>query len=144
MTEMNAKAKFDDIELAFDFVSSTAPSTNSAFFCLETGVCHWHSNFDDSEEPLPDDVWDRKKYVQIPHKNDLGLGQRLVFRFVRQVLPDDVGEVTGIFRCQGAYRRFKSLLERRGKLDEWFEFQSNSERDALRAWCADNGIELDG
>ena len=116
---------------------------NSAFLCIETGVCHWHSEFDDSEEPLPDDVWDRKKYLEIPHKDDLGLGQRLVFRFVEQVLPDDVDEVLAIFRRKGAYRRFKELLERRGKVDDWFEFENNSERDALREWCADNGIELD-
>ena len=143
MSEMNTKAKFADIELAYNFVSSAAPSTNSAFLCRETGMCHWHSKYDDLEEPLPEDVWDRTKYVEIPHKNDLDLGQRLVFRFVGRVLPDDVGEVTGIFRRRGAYRHFKSLLERRGKLDEWFEFQNNSERDALRQWCADNGVALE-
>ena len=144
MSEKITKATFTDIELAYNFVSSAAPSTNSAFLCRETGVCHWHSEYDDLEEPLPADVWDREKYLEIPHKNDLDLGQRLVFRFAGQMLPDDVDEVVAIFRRKGAYRRFKELLERRGKLDAWFEFENNSERDALREWCDDNGIELDG
>lgn len=144
MSEMKTKAKFADIELAYNFVSSAAPSTNSAFLCLETGVCHWHSEYDDLEEPLPDDVWDREKYVEIPHKNDLDLGQRLAFRFAGQVLPNDVDEVNAIFRRKGAYRQFKALLARRGKVDAWLEFENNSERDALREWCADNGIDLDG
>lgn len=66
-----------------------------------------------------------------------------MFEFVGRVLPDNVDEVTGIFRRRGASRHFKSLLEQRGKLDEWFEFQNNSERDALRKWCAGNGLELE-
>jgi hypothetical protein len=96
---VNAVAKFDDVELAFAFVSSEA------------------------------------------HKNDLGLGKPLGLKFVAQALPD---EVAAIFQRRGAYGRFKDLLKRRGKLDEWYEFENYSQREALREWCAANGIEVEG
>ena len=135
--------KFSDLELAFDFVSSGAPSERSAFLCIETGVCHWRTELGDNEEPLPDDILDSGKYIEIPHKNDLGLGKPLALKFAARALPDDLDEVAGIFQRRGAYGRFKSLLERRAKLDEWYEFESQSQREALRGWCAANGIDVE-
>ena len=141
---MNAVAKFSDIEFAFDFVSSGAPSEHSAFLCVETGVCHWHTELGDNEESLPDDIMDAEKYIEIPHKNDLGLGKPLALNFARRALPEDFEEVAGIFQRRGAYGRFKSLLERRGKLAEWYEFENESQREALRGWCEANGIDVEG
>jgi hypothetical protein len=141
---VNAVAKFSDIEFAFDFVSSGAPSEHSAFLCVDTGVCHWHTELGDNEEPLPDDIMDAGKYVEIPHKNDLGLGKPLALNFARRALPDDFEEVAGIFQRRGAYGRLKSLLERRGKLAEWHEFENESQREALRGWCEANGIDVKG
>jgi hypothetical protein len=140
---MNAVAKFSDLEFAFDFVSSGPPLEHSAFLCTETGVCYWHTEVGDNEEPLPDDIDDTGKYIEIPHKNDLGLGKPLVLKFAAQTLPDDFEEVAGLFQRRGAYGRFKSLLERRGKSAEWYEFESRSRREALRSWCEANGIELE-
>ena len=136
-------AKFSDIQLAFDFVNFGAPSEHTAYLCRTTGVCHWHTELGDNEEPLPDDVWDSEKYLEIPHENDLGLGKRLVLKFAARALPDDFDEIAGIFQRRGAYARFKALLERRGKVDEWHEFESRSEREALREWCAANGIDVE-
>jgi hypothetical protein len=123
---VNAVAKFSEIELAFDFVSSAAPSEHMAYLCIETGVCHWHTEVGDNEEALPDDIMDSAKYIEIPHKNDLGLGKRLALKFAAQVLPADYDEVAGIFRRRGAYGRFKNLLERRGRLEAWYEFENAS------------------
>ena len=141
---MNAVAKFSDLELAFEFVSFGAPSEHSAFLCLETGVCHWHTEIGDNEEPLPDDILDSGKYLEIPHKNDLGLGKPLALKFAAQVLADDFDEVAGIFQRREAYGRFKRLLEQRGKLEQWYEFENENEREALRGWCAANGIDVEG
>ena len=119
---MNAVAKFSEIEMAFDFVNSGGPDENTAFLCIETGVCHWHTEFGDNVERLPDDIDDPAKYIEIPHKNELGLGKPLALEFAAQMLPADYDEAVGIFRHRGAYGRFKDLLERRGKLDAWYDF----------------------
>ena len=50
------------------------------------------------------------------HKNDLGLGQDLVMSFIEQELPDEFNTVASYFRKNGAYRRFKDLLEERDQL----------------------------
>jgi hypothetical protein len=67
----------------------------------------------------------------------------LALKFVAQALPDDFDEVARIFQRRGAYARFKNLLERRGKLAEWYAFESESQRKALRGWCEAYGIELE-
>jgi hypothetical protein len=62
--------------------------------------------------------------------------------FVAAELPDDYDTVAGFFRRRGAYGRFKDLLDARGKLQRWYEFENQATEDALRDWCADNGIQL--
>ena len=91
-----------------------------------------------------EDIDDREKYVKLPNKRDLDLGPRLVMRFTREELPDRYDEVAEIFSRRGAYRRFKDLLEHEGALDKWFEFENAAEEKALREWCADNGVVVEG
>ena len=57
-------------------------------------------------------------------------------------LPDDYDTVTGFFRRRGAYGRFKNLMDTRGKLERWYDFEARATDAALRAWCAEHGIEL--
>lgn len=102
------------------------------------------TSFEQSDQTYGDDIMDAGKYIEIPHKNDLGLGKPLALNFARRALPDDFEEVAGIFQHRGAYGRFKSLLERRGKLAEWYEFENENQREALRAWCEANGIDVEG
>src|SRR6266536_5589275 len=52
-----------------------------------------------------------------------------------QFLPDDFDEVRQIFSSRGAYARFKDLLDRRGALDHWYDFEAKAEERALRTWC---------
>jgi hypothetical protein len=73
---------------------------------------------------------------------DPALGKPLVLDFVRQFLPDDFDEVQQIFSSRGAYARFKHLLDRRGALDQWYDFEAKAEERALRMWCDLNSIEL--
>jgi len=82
--------------------------------------------------------------IEIPHKNDLDLGQRLVFEFVETHLPDEYHRVRQIFRKQGAYGRFKDFLESKELLERWYEFESQSDKQALQHWCEQNEIELSG
>ena len=114
--------EFKDIMDAFNFVSFGQIYEHQAFLDKETGKTYWHSEFGDNEEELPDDI-DDERYIEIPHKNELGLGKNLVLDFSYEYLPSEVEEIEMIFRRKGAYSRFKSLLERKGALDKWYEFE---------------------
>jgi hypothetical protein len=135
------KIKFSEIELAFDFVSFGQPYEHEAFLDKESGKVFWHSEFDDNEEELPDDLND-EKYLQIPHKNDLDLGKPLVLGFAEQYLPKHLEEIKFIFSRKGAYSKFKTLLENVGAIDKWYEFESSAQEKALRDWCNENDIEV--
>jgi hypothetical protein len=73
--------KFGDIQDAFFFVSSAAYGMNSAFLRKDTGQILYRSEMGDIDE-IGDEDLDGDTYIEIPHKNDLDLGQRLVFEFI--------------------------------------------------------------
>jgi len=50
--------------------------------------------------------------------------------------------VVNVFRQRRAYSRFRDLLERRGKLTAWYEYEERATEAALRQWCADNDLPL--
>jgi hypothetical protein len=91
---------------------------------------------------LPDDV-DSDRYIAVPHKNDLDLGKRLVLKFAAEFLADEYDYVRQIFSRRGAYARFKDLLDRHGKLQQWHDYEDRAKKEALREWCQDNEIEID-
>ncbi|MEE4241187.1 MAG: UPF0158 family protein [Desulfopila sp.] len=132
---------FTDVEEAFFFFSSVPEFEHEAFLDRETGKIYYHSEMLDDFEELPEDI-DDERYIAIPHKKELSLGKRLVQVFIYQYLPDDAEEVEAIFRRKGAYARFKALLDRRGILQKWYDFEAEAEEKALRIWCQENGIEL--
>lgn len=80
------KIKFEDIQEAFDFVSSAAYGEHTAVLDKSTGQIYWYSELGNFE-PIPETVLDSGEAVDIPHKNDLGLGRELVFDFVRRGEP---------------------------------------------------------
>jgi kynurenine 3-monooxygenase len=141
--ERTAKVKFSfsDIEDAFLFVSSDQPEMNTAVLSEATGRIYYFSEMDGSDEE-PEEVGDPGPYIHIPHKNDLDLGRELVFDFVSERLPENYDQVLNIFRHKGAYSRFKSLLDSKGLLDEWYQFEDSRTKAALREWCEENGIDL--
>jgi hypothetical protein len=65
-----------------------------------------------------------------------------VLDFAREFLPDDFDTVRDNFRKRGAYAKFKTLVVRRGILDQWHDFQVKAQEQALRAWCEDNEIAV--
>lgn len=95
-------------------------------------------------DELPADFEEGGKYIALPHKNDLGLGRSLALRFAEEHLSDDFGKVREIFGRRGAYARFKDLLERRGMLNRWYEFEESAQKEALREWCKRNEVDIDG
>ena len=95
----------------------------------------------DSDE-LPEDIDDLDKYITIPHKNELGLGKALVIEFTSEYLPEELDNVYSIFRRKGAYSRYKNLLERKGVLEDWYEYENKRQNEALKEWCKENTIEI--
>jgi hypothetical protein len=135
--------KFDDLSLAFDFVSYAAPMEHQAYISLDTGKIYWISDaIDTIEEEIPEDLEDPDRYLVIPHKNELHLGSSLALRFAAQQLPARYDQVEGFFQRRGAYARFKDLLERERALELWYAFEAESTEKALKQWCAENGLEI--
>jgi len=137
-------AEYEDIEFAFDFVSSSQPCEHEAYLNIDTGETYWYTAFGDNEEELPDDIDDTSKYIALPHKNDLGLGKRLALNFSYEFLPEEAEEIKSIFHHKGAYSKFKYILERSGKIQQWYNYEKEEQEHALREWCAINKIELNG
>ena len=134
---------FSDIELAFEYVSSAPMSSNTAILCKESGEIFYSSDYADEDE-IPEEVYYRDDCIAIPHKNDLDLGRDLVFEFVDQHLPDDLVSVRRIFGKRGAYARYKDLLDNRGFLQKWYNFENTRQTETLRKWCKENDIMLIG
>ena len=134
--------KYDDLLLAFEFVSSAPAMENGAYISLDTGDIVWTSDVDAVDNELPEDVEDSDRYLAVPHKNELELGRNLALRFVAQVLPQHYERARSFFQRRGAYAQFKRLLESAGALESWYKFEEDSTSAALTEWCSQNGIEL--
>lgn len=66
-------------------------------------------------------------------------------RFAAEKLSDrGYDEVAAIFSRKGAYRRFRDFLIRTGALDDWYAFRDEAQEKALREWCAEEGLEMEG
>ncbi|MCP4165731.1 MAG: hypothetical protein GY759_07535 [Chloroflexi bacterium] len=114
---------------------------HSVILCMETGKMYYMSEMGDSDE-VPDDIDDVKRYISIPHKNDLELGSKLVFDFTAAYLPEDLDSVYTMFRRRGAYFRFRRLLESRGLLQSWYDYENQRTKTALLEWCVYSGIDV--
>ena len=137
------RIKFGDIEDAFLFVSMSPEFINRAILCRETGEIFYASEYT-GENEIPEDVDENETCLGIPHKNELNLGKDLVFAFVDENIPDMHERVYRIFGKRGAYARYKDLLDEKGLLQQWYDFENDKETQALKQWCAENEIELDG
>ena len=137
------RVKYEELSAAFDFVSYAAPFEHRAFVSLDTGAIHWISETSPiDDEDLPDDLDTSDRYIAIPHKNDLDLGNSLALRFAEEQLPHRYADVAACFRHRGAYGRFKELLAAERCLDRWYAFETECTERALRDWCAANQIDV--
>jgi hypothetical protein len=131
---------FGEIELAHLYVSSGMRYEHHAYLCPETGEIFYSSEIGDSDE-LPDDI-DSDRYVAIPDKWELDLGQPLVMDFIARHVPEGLDAVDGMFRKRGAYGRFKAFLDDRDLLQQWYDYEADAQTAALTEWCEANGIKL--
>ena len=56
--------------------------------------------------------------------------------------PSSYETVSNFFRQRGAYGKFKDLLERKGQLEAWYEFEAKAPELALREWAAEQGLSI--
>ncbi len=136
-------ATFREIQDAFFFVNSAEYGMNSAIFCKATDQMFYRSGSGGIDE-IDDDVLDPDIFVKIPNKSDLGLGRELALEFAAEHLADEYQRVQRIFQSRGAYGRFKDLLEHKGLLQSWYDFENRREEEVIRQWCVDEEIELTG
>ena len=135
--------EFKDILEAFEFVSFGSMYEHQAFLDTSTGKIYYHSEYGDDLDELPEDI-DNERFIEIPHKNELDLGKKLVLEFAYRYLPEEVGKIQAIFDRKGAYSKYKALLEQQGVLERWYEFESKEQEKALREWCGANSITING
>ena len=129
-----------DIEMAFDFVSSASEGENTAAYDRVSDRFYYYSEAGELDE-FPEDL-DWEQCVEVPHKNDLDLGNRLVFRFARRAIPGEEEVVRRFFQRPGAYARYKDFLDRRGLLQAWYDFASSARRAAIEDWCRENEVPI--
>jgi hypothetical protein len=140
----SASVKLSELRDAFDFVDAgmAAGIESAAYICLDTGKISWESEAVDEEDRAPDDAETSVRYVAVPNKSLLRLGRNLALSFVEEAAPGDHSKVVGFFKRRGAYGRFKDLLESRGLLQQWYDFENSATERALREWCKENDIAL--
>ncbi len=137
-------ATFEDIINALSFVSSDSYGMNRALLCLDSGKMYFHSEIGDPEnDELYEERFDCSNFIEIPHKNDLGLGVDLVIEFAQERMPGDIDRIISFFGSRGAYRRFRDLLEHRGLLQCWYDFEKERDKEAPRKWIDLHKIELE-
>lgn len=107
----------------------------------ETGDLYYQY---DHEPSLSDELPHTDRLVVLPDRRALGLGKPLALAFAESLQPGDFDVVRDIFSRRGAYGRFNSFLVSRGAVDAWRTFSAKAEEAALRAWCEDMGLEIDG
>jgi hypothetical protein len=135
------KIKFRDIEDAYMMANTGGYGESTSLLDKASGIFYYES--DNTDEKIPEEIFASDDVVSLPDKNELDLGSRLVFRFIRATFPEGYDKVSEIFTRRGAYGRYKKWLIANNLLDKWYDYSNAAENAALREWCADNGIELE-
>lgn len=111
----------------------------------QTGeIYEYHDIYTDNSvgASLPDDIDTNEKYLAFPNKSQLDLNSYLVFSFAETVCPNHYDKIRKIFSRAGAYKRFRSFIERHNLLEKWYEYSEKKTEEALRGWCQASNIPL--
>lgn len=133
----------DELMHAIEMLDFGGPNDAEGYLCRRTGAIFLDLGDMDEGDDMPLDVTEDSKYLALPSFRDLGIGTELAVSFTERFLPSSLPEVREQFRRRGAYARFKRTLEEAALLDEWFRYEEEAKRSALRAWLRGEGIGLD-
>jgi len=134
----------DQLQNAMEWASSDFLD-NEAYICRQTGKIYWLAGdpgMIDEEEEIPEDIHNGDRYLPVPDKRDLDLGNQLAFDFATRYLAQHYDDVRDMFRHQGAYRRFKDFLERKDMLEKWYAYSDERAAKALGEWCETENLSL--
>ncbi len=134
----------DQLQNAMEWASSDFLD-NEAYICRQTGKIYWIAGdpgMIDEEEEIPEDIHNGDRYLPVPDKRDLDLGNQLAFDFATRYLAQHYDDVRDMFRRQGAYRRFKDFLERKDMLEKWYAYSDEQAAKALGEWCETEDLSL--
>ena len=131
------KVNVDDFEFAMEFVSCDH-FDSEAYIDAESGTVYCSG--EGIDDPLPNDIYENKKYLEIPTKHDLELGKPLVLRFTALEMPNQVDSVYSIFKKRGAYANFKALLDTLNLTEKWYDFEKSATQQAILEWVDEQSV----
>ena len=131
----------DALGEAVEFVSSGMLTEHRAYVSIDTGAIYWVTESGDTDADAPEDLGESERYLDVPTKNDLGVGRSLALRFAEEQVPNEYPRVRQFFARRGAYARFKDLLAAHGLLDAWYAFEAEHTERALLDWCESHGVK---
>lgn len=133
--------KFEDIVDALETASQAPTGGIDIFYHISTGKIYYDFVMGDNIEPLPDDIDDVTSYLRLPDYREIGLGRPLALAFAEEHLSQrDCDRVYAFFSRSGAFARFKDLLEDRGVIDAWYQYEHQAIEQAAREWCEEHSI----
>ncbi|HFU3729866.1 TPA: UPF0158 family protein [Streptococcus suis] len=91
-------------------------------------------------EEIEEDVMGR--FTRLPTYYDFN-PYTFMERYVYHLPDGDLSDrLSRAIRGRGAFRRFKSELERCDRLEDWYAFKSQCYEELVRDWCQDNEIAI--
>ncbi len=94
----------------------------------------------ESLQPLDDEVFDEKRYILI--EKDDGSNYEMMEDFVEGSIYTirDREKLREAINGRGAFKRFRSTIQRLGIEDAWYAYRDMRMRCAARVFCQDNGL----
>ncbi len=138
------KIPFDKIFDAFEETCFGEPFSVIAYINKENGESFFSHDFDDDlNEDNPEDLFENDIYFALPDPSELISGRDIAFKFASAKVRDYGDEIYDIFQGRGAFHRFKCLLGKIGKLEEWYKFEQKTQKEDLLEWCELNEIDIE-
>ena len=140
--------KYMDFELAVDFASAGMSFAGDCWACLYIKTGEFYYLGDGLENDIDQEILDEIEfnpdaYIRIPDRKEFDLGTPLIFRFTDEYMLGDYEQVRQIFRRRGAYAKYKNLLDKRGLLDTWYDYENTAFKAALLEWAEAKGIQVE-
>ena len=151
------KVKVDDIIDAVDFDSDMSVSylnIKTEQVCMftdeELRAAERDVDLSDSAEWYREAVASAKHYLEnqddylsLPEKYDFN-EYRIIEKFIaRVVIPKQSEILSRSIHGKGAFRRFKTELEKLGLVGEWHKYRGQKLREFVEFWCKENKIDFE-
>jgi len=151
------KVKINDIIDAVDFDSGMSESflnTKTDQVCMftdeELRAAENDVDLSDSAEWYCEAVASAKHYLEnqddylsLPEKYDFN-EYRIIEKFIaRVVIPKQSEMLAQSIHGKGVFRRFKTMLEKLGLVEEWYKYRGHELREYVEFWCKENKIDFE-